>query len=156
MRRREFLGVLGGAAAAWPLTARAQQGERARRVGVLVAADGQLSQERLEAFYREMQNLGWTKGTNVQFDIRLGDNNSGRLLSLATQLIAHKPDVALAVGTQSVEVLQRLAPTLPIVFVTVADPVGGGYVESMAEPGGTTTGFVAFEYSLSVKWIELL
>jgi putative tryptophan/tyrosine transport system substrate-binding protein len=151
MRRREFLGVLGGAAAAWPLAARAQQGELVRHVGVLVAADGQLSQQRLNEFYREMQNLGWTKGTNIQFDVRLGDNTPARLRSLAAQLIAQKPDLALAVGSQSVEVLQRLAPTLSIVFVTVADPVGSGYVESMAQPGGTTTGFAAFEYSLSVK-----
>jgi putative ABC transport system substrate-binding protein len=156
MRRREFLGVLGSAAVAWPHAANAQQTDRMRRVGVLVQTAGALSQERLEAFHREMRNLGWTNGTNVQFDIRSGDNTPARLPSLALPLIAQKPDVALAVGSLSVEVLQRLAPTLPIVFVTVVDPVGSGYVESMARPGGTTTGFAAFEYGLSAKWIELL
>jgi putative ABC transport system substrate-binding protein len=156
MRRREFFGVLGGAVTAWPLAAHAQQTDRMRRVGVLVQTAGALSQERLEAFHREMRNLGWTNGTNVQFDIRSGDNTPARLPSLALPLIAQKPDVALAVGSLSVEVLQRLAPTLPIVFVTVVDPVGSGYVESMARPGGTTTGFAAFEYGLSAKWIELL
>jgi len=156
MRRREFFGVLGGAVTAWPLAAHAQQTDRMRRVGVLVQTAGALSQERLEAFHREMRNLGWSNGTNVQFDIRSGDNTPARLPSLALPLIAQKPDVALAVGSLSVEVLQRLAPTLPIVFVTVVDPVGSGYVESMARPGGTTTGFAAFEYGLSAKWIELL
>ena len=155
MRRREFLGLVGGAAA-WPLAARAQQVERVRRVGVLVQTGGALPQERLEAFHREMRNLGWTNGTNVEFDIRSGDNTPAQLPTLALPLIAQKPDVALAVGSLSVEVLQRLAPTLPIVFVTVVDPVGSGYVESMARPGGTTTGFAAFEYGLSAKWIELL
>jgi putative ABC transport system substrate-binding protein len=155
MRRREFLGALGGVAAALPLAARAQQA-RMRRVGVLLSGGGALAQERLDAFQQEMRNLGWTEGSNVHFDVRIGDNTSVRQRSLAAQMVAQKPDVALAVGTQSIEILQRLAPTLAIVFVTVVDPVGGGFVESMAEPGGMTTGFAAFEYSLSAKWIELL
>jgi len=155
MRRRHFLGLVGGAAA-WPLAARAQQAGRMRRVGVLLSAGGALPEERLDAFYKEMQSFGWTEGGNVHFDIRIGDNTSARQRSLAAQLVAQKPDVVLAVGTQSIEMLQRLAPTLAIVFVTVVDPVGGGFVESMAEPGAMTTGFAAFEYSLSVKWVELL
>jgi len=155
MRRRHFLGVL-GSAAAWPVAVRAQQAGRMRRVGVLLSAGGALPQERLDAFHKEMQNFGWTEGSNVHFDIRVGDNTSARQRSLAAQLVAQKPDVVLAVGSQSVEILQRLAPTLAIVFVTTVDPVGSGFVESLAEPGGMTTGFAAFEYSLSVKWIELL
>jgi putative ABC transport system substrate-binding protein len=155
VRRRAFIAALGGAAA-WPLAARAQQGGRLRRVGVLLSAGGALPQERLDAFQQEMRNLGWAEGSNVQFDIRIGDNTPARQRSLAAQMVAQKPDVALAVGSQSVEILQRLAPTLAIVFVTVVDPVGSGFVESLAQPGGMTTGFAAFEYSLSVKWIELL
>jgi ABC-type uncharacterized transport system substrate-binding protein len=155
MRRRHFLGVL-GSAAAWPLTARAQQAGRMRRVSVLLSAGGALPQERLDAFHKEMQTFGWVEGSNVHFDIRIGDNTSARQRSLAAQLVAQKPDVVLAVGSQSVEMLQRLSPTLAIVFVTVVDPVGSGFVESLAEPGGMTTGFATFEYSLSVKWIELL
>jgi ABC-type uncharacterized transport system substrate-binding protein len=118
--------------------------------------DSPSTRERLKAFLLELQKLGWTDGSNVQVDIRLGDNNSARVRSLATQLIAQKPDVVLAVGSLNVAVLQQLAPTLPIIFVTVVDPVGSGYVESMARPGGVTTGFAMFEYSLSAKWIELL
>ena len=156
MRRRDFIALVGGAVAVWPLVARGQQGERLRRVGVLVNLDSPSTQERLKAFLLELQKLGWTDGSNVQVDIRLGDNNSARVRSLATQLIAQKPDVVLAVGSLSVAVLQQLAPTLPIIFVTVVDPVGSGYVESMARPGGVTTGFAMFEYSLSAKWIELL
>jgi len=156
MKRREFIGLIGGAAVAWPVGAWAQETGRMRRVGVLIQTDGALAQERLEAFHREMRSLGWINGTNIQFEIRSGDNTPARLPSLALPLIAKKPDVALAVGSLSVEGLQRLAPTLPIVFVTVVDPVGSGYVESMARPGGMTTGFAAFEYGLSAKWIELL
>jgi putative ABC transport system substrate-binding protein len=100
--------------------------------------------------------LGWTDGSNVKISTWLGNNNRGRLRTFAAELVAQKPDVALAVGSPSVEVLQQLAPTLPTVFVTVVDPVGSGYVESMARPGGATTGFAAFEYGLSAKWIELL
>ena len=138
------------------MVARAQQAGRVRRVGVLLSAGGELAQERLDAFQQEMRNLGWTDGSNVHLDIRIGDNTPPRQRSLAAQMVAQKPDVALAVGSQSVEILQRLAPTLAIVFVTVVDPVGSGFVESLAQPGGMTTGFAAFEYSLSVKWIELL
>lgn len=128
--------------------ARGQQGERLRRVGMLVNLDSPSTQERLKAFLLQLQKLGWTDGSNVQVDIRLGDSNSARVRSLATQLIAQKPDVVLAVGSLSVAVLQQLAPTLPIIFVMVVDPVGSGYVESMARPG-VTTGFAMFEYSLS-------
>jgi len=138
------------------LAARAQQGEQARRIGMLVNTDSRLTQERLNAFHVELQKLGWTDGSNVKISTRLGNNNRSRLRTLALELVAQKPDVALAVGSPSVEILQQLAPTLPTVFVTVVDPVGSGYVESMARPGGTTTGFAVFEYGLSAKWIELL
>jgi len=154
MRRREF--IAGGVAAAWPLVARAQQTDQVRRIGVLVNTDSPLTQERLEAFHLELQKLGWTDGVNAKIRTWLGNNNRSRLRTLAAELVAQKPDVTLAVGSPTVTVLQQLAPNLPIVFVTVVDPVGGGYVESMARPGGNTTGFAVFEYGLSAKWIELL
>ena len=148
--------LLGGAAAAWPVVAWAQPGEHVRRIGVLVNTDSPLTRERLKAFHLELQKLGWMDGGNAKISTRSGNNNRSRLRALALELIAQKPDVALAVGSPSVEILQQLAPTLPTVFVTVVDPVGSGYVESMARPGGTTTGFAVFEYGLSAKWVELL
>src|SRR5262245_32042165 len=155
IRRREFITLLGGAAG-WPLMARAQHGERMRRVAVMVYTDSALSQQRLNAFRAELQRLGWIEGRNIQLAIALGDNSMARGRMLAAELIAQGPDLVLAVGSQSVTLLQELAPKLSVVFVTVVDPVGGGFVESMARPGGVTTGLVAFEYALSSKWIELL
>ena len=158
MRRREFITLMGGAALAWPLAAPAPQADGMRRIGVLINT-GAITPEvqaRLAAFRLELQKLGWTDGSTCQIDFRSGDGNAGQLRKYATELIAQKPDVVLAVSSLSVAVLQQLSADTPIVFVTVVDPVGSGYVESMARPGGHTTGFAAFEYGLSPKWLELL
>jgi putative ABC transport system substrate-binding protein len=157
VKRREFITLFGGAAA-WPLAAGAQQAERMRRIGVLVNAGANTPdvQARLAAFRLELQKLGWTEGSNVNFDFRTADGNSGKLRKYASELIALRPDVVLAVSSLSVAALQRASQSVPIVFVTVVDPVGSGFVESLGRPGGTTTGLAAFEYSLSSKWVELL
>jgi putative tryptophan/tyrosine transport system substrate-binding protein len=158
MRRREFITLLGGVAAAWPLIARAQQGERIRRIGVLMntAADDREGQAGLAAFYKILQQLGWGVGQNVQIDIRWGENNGELDRKYATELVALAPDVILASGSPSVAALQHVTRTVPIVFVRVSDPVGGGFVDSLARPGGNATGFMLFEYSFSGKWLELL
>jgi putative ABC transport system substrate-binding protein len=155
MNRREVITLLGGAAA-WPVAGRAQQADRMRRIGVLINTDSPLSQERLHAFRSELQRLGWIEGRNIQLAIGLGDGSLARTRTLASGLLAQRPEVVLAVGSPTVALLQDLSPKLPVVFVTVVDPVGSGLVESMARPGGVTTGLVAFEYALSSKWIELL
>jgi putative tryptophan/tyrosine transport system substrate-binding protein len=157
MRRRDFITLLGGATA-WPRAARAQQTERMRRVGVLMngaAADPQ-AQARIAAFQEVLQQSGWNDGRNVRIDIRWGENDVERERRYAGELVALAPDVILATGTQSVLALQKVTPTLPVVFVGVADPVGAGLVDNLARPGGNTTGFMEFEYSLSGKWLELL
>jgi putative ABC transport system substrate-binding protein len=158
MRRREFITLLGGAAAAWPLAARAQA-DRMRRVGVLVsgttANDPELP-DRIAAFLRGMQQLGWTDGRNIRIEIREGGGDADRIRSYATELVALACDVILATGSGSVGPLLQATRTVPIVFVIVPDPVGAGYVDSLARPGGNATGFMQFEYSLSGKWLELL
>jgi putative ABC transport system substrate-binding protein len=161
MRRREFISLFGGAAVSsvsWPLAARAQQGERMRRIGVLVniVADTQDLLGRLAAFRQTLQQLGWTDGGNVQIVYRFAEGDPERLRSYAAELIALAPDAILATGSPSVAELQRVTRTVPIVFVTVADPVGAGFVDSLARPRGNLTGFDQFEYSLSGKWLELL
>jgi ABC-type uncharacterized transport system substrate-binding protein len=157
MKRREFISLLGGAAAAWPLAARAQQ-ERMRRIGVLmsVAADGPEGQARLAAFTNRLQQLGWIDGRNVRFDQRWGAGDAERTRQYGAELVALGPDVILASGDHSVVALQRATGTVPIVFALVSDPVGTGYVESLARPGGNITGFTLFEYSTSGKYLELL
>jgi putative tryptophan/tyrosine transport system substrate-binding protein len=157
MRRREFITLLGGAAA-WPLTARAQQPERMRRIGVLisVAADDPEGHTRQAAFLQELAQLGWTVGRNVRFDIRWTAGKADDTRQYVTELVALAPDAILAVGSATVAPLQRATRTIPIVFVNVADPVGAGLVENLARPGGNTTGFTNFEYSMSGKWVELL
>ena len=157
MRRREFLGVLGGAAATWPLVARAQQGERMRRIGVLsgAAMDTPDLQVRLAAFQQVLQQLGWTDGRNLQIDYRWGAGNADDIRKYAAELAALAPDVILATGPTVEQVLQATR-TVPIVFVLVLDPVGSGFVESLSRPGDNATGFMLFEYSLSAKWLELL
>jgi putative ABC transport system substrate-binding protein len=157
MRRREFIALVGGAAA-WPLTARAQQTDRLRRIGVLMnrAVDDPDGQARLAAFKQNLQQLGWTDGGNVRIDTRWGEDDVERERRSATELLALAPDVILASGTLSVAPLQRISRTLPIVFVGVIDPVGGGIVDNLARPGGNTTGFLVFEYSLGGKWLDLL
>ena len=158
MRRREFIILLGGAAVAWPLAARAQQADRMRRVGVLVSriADDPEEQARLAAFVQGLQKWGWTEGRNVRIDYRWAAADADRSRTYAAELVALAPDVIVAAGSQSVAALQQATRTVPIVFASVVDPVGAGYVTRLARPGGNATGFTAFEYSLSGKWLELL
>jgi putative tryptophan/tyrosine transport system substrate-binding protein len=159
MRRREFLGVLGSAGIAWPLAAVAQQPERMRTIGLLVAAsaDDQEHQARLGAFRRALEQLGWTDGRNARIDTRWATTNADALRKQAAELAALAPDVILAAtGATTVAPLLEVTRTVPIVFVVLIDPVGAGFVESLARPGGNATGFLMFEYGLSGKWPELL
>ena len=157
MRRREFITLLGGAAVAWPLTARAQQPERMRRIGVLAptAPDDAEAQTRFAALRQGLQRFGWIEGRNLQIDARWGAGDAGAIGSAATELAALAPDVIVASGSAAAAILQATR-TVPIVFVSVPDPVGSGFVESLAQPGGNATGFIMFEYGLSAKWLELL
>jgi putative tryptophan/tyrosine transport system substrate-binding protein len=157
MRRREFITLLGGAAAAWPRAARAQQADRVRRIGVLMymPADDAEGQARLAAFTQALKQLGWTDGRNLRIDTRWA--NADDIRKHAAELAALAPDVLLAAtGTATVAPLLQATRTLPIVFVVVIDPVGAGFVASLARPGGNATGFLMFEYGLSGKWLELL
>jgi ABC-type uncharacterized transport system substrate-binding protein len=158
MRRREFITLCGGAAAAWPMMARAQQSERMRRIGVLMslAADDKQGQARLAAFLQGLQELGWTDGRNVRIDIRWGTGDAGRNRRHAAELVELAPDVILASGGSIVGPLLQATSTVPIVFTQTPDPVGAGFVESLARPGGNATGFSIFDYSLGGKWLELL
>jgi putative ABC transport system substrate-binding protein len=158
MRRRDLIKVIAGAAVAWPLAARAQQPEQMRRIGVLInrsASDAE-GQARLAAFTQALQQLGWVDGRNMRLDIRWGEDKIALERKYAAELVALAPDVVLASGTESVGELQALSRTLPIVFAAVADPIGAGFVESIAHPGGNATGFMIFEYSLGGKLLELL
>jgi putative ABC transport system substrate-binding protein len=157
MRRREFITLLSGSAA-WPLTARAQQPERIRRVGVLLpaTADDPVFQDRVGAFLQGLQQLGWSIGRNVRIDTRWATANAADIRRHAAELAALAPDVILAHGDTTVEPLLQATRTVPIVFPVAADPVGAGFVDSLARPGGNATGFMSFEYSLSGKWLELL
>jgi putative tryptophan/tyrosine transport system substrate-binding protein len=156
MQRREFITFLGGATA-WPLTARAQQPDRMRRIGVLtgLAADDPEGQARNAAFLQVLQQLGWTDGRNVQIEYRWGAGNADNIRKYAAELAALAPDVILVTGN-AVEQLLQATRAVPIVFTVVPDPIGSGFVASMARPGGNATGFVQFEYSLTGKWPELL
>jgi putative ABC transport system substrate-binding protein len=158
MRRREFITLLGGAAAAWPLAARAQQPERVRRIGVLLpaASDDRQYQAYLAAFLQGLQQLGWTDGRNVRIDTRWGALNADLMRKYAGELVALEPDVVMAPTSDAVLPLRQVTRTVPIVFATVADAVGAGFVESLARPGGNVTGFIGYEYALSGKWLELL
>jgi putative ABC transport system substrate-binding protein len=158
MKRREFITLLGGAVAVRPLAARAQQPERVRRIGVLinVAADDPLSMLRVTAFAQAMQEHGWTVGRNLRIDYRWGQNNDERILKYAAELVALAPDVILANATPSTAALQRATRSIPVVFVNLVDPVGAGFVDSLARPAGNITGFTNFEYGISGKWLELL
>jgi putative ABC transport system substrate-binding protein len=158
MRRREFFRFVGGGAAtALPLAARAQQDPHIKLVVVLsgtaTAAD---QQARMEVFRQAMLQLGWSEGRNVRFDIRWGEGDLDTVRKQAEELVALEPDIILASGSSALAAFQRVTRRLPIVFMTVADPVGAGYVASMARPGGNTTGFMLFEYGISGKWLELL
>jgi putative ABC transport system substrate-binding protein len=156
--RRKFVAALGGAAAAWPLAARAQQAERMRRIGVLTggAANDPVAQGFIAAFLEALQQLGWTDGRNVRIDTRWAAGNVVDMRKYAAELAALAPDVILAVGSPVVESLLQVTRTVPIVFTIVADPVGSGFVDSLSQPGGNVTGFMQFEYSLCGKWLELL
>src|SRR5262249_14785345 len=156
--RRELLAALCGAAAAWPLSARAQQGERMRRIGVLntLAADDALAQARQGAFLQGLQPSGWTIRRNVQVEARWAAGDPDRLRKYAVELVALAPDVILASGNAAAAPVLQATRTVPIVFVIVPDPVGAGFVDSLPQPGGNATGFLAFEYGLSGKWLELL
>jgi putative ABC transport system substrate-binding protein len=159
MRRREFITLLGSAAVTWPLSARSQQSvDRMRRIGVLMnlAADDAEGQARLAAFVQDLQQLGWTDGRNVRIETRWAAGDAGAFHRYAEELLALAPDVILAAATPSVQALQKVTRTVPIVFAIVADPVGAGFVDSLARPGGNVTGFTPFEYGISGKWLELL
>jgi len=159
MRRREFAKVIAVSAAAWPLVAFAQQSGRMRRIGVLVGAldaDDLDMQARIGAFQQGLQQLGWTNGQNVQIDIRTGAGDADRIRRHAEELVGLAPDVILATGTAAVAPILKATRTVPVVFTNVVDPVGAGFVDSLARPGGNVTGFVSFEYGLSAKWLELL
>jgi ABC-type uncharacterized transport system substrate-binding protein len=160
MRRREFVSLLGGMAAI-PLAAHAQQGGRIRRVAILSSAattdasDSEV-QANIAAFPQALQQLGWTSGHNLMIDHRVGGGNAERIRKLAAELAALAPDIIVTAGATSLGPLLQATRSVPVVFVNVADPVGAGYAESLARPGGNATGFMAFEYSLSGKWLELL
>jgi len=158
MRRREFITLIGGAAAVWLLAAKAQQSERVRRIGVLMnrAADNPEGQDRLAAFHQGLQELGWGIGRNVRIDTRWSEDNADRSAKYAAELVALAPDIILASGTLAVTALQHISRTSPIVFASVADPVGAGIVDSLAHPGGNATGFMNYEYNLAAKYLELL
>ena len=158
MRRREFITLLGGAAAAWPTAAGAQQPERMRRVGVLlpIAMDDADYQLWVGAFVKALEELGWIDGRNVRVDIHWATANATEIRKQAAELAALAPDVILAPGTSTVGPLTQATRTVPIVFPIIADPVAGGFVDSLARPGGNVTGFMLFEYSISGKWLELL
>jgi ABC-type uncharacterized transport system substrate-binding protein len=158
VRRREFISLLGGAAVVWPLPLSAQQGQRVRRIGLLMnlTADDRESQVRVAAFLQGLQELGWTVGRNLRIDTRWGAGDLDRYRRYAAELVALTPDVVLTAGSAAVSAMQRATRDAPIVFVTVTDPVGGGLVASLARPGGNTTGFTHFEYGMGAKWLELL
>src|SRR5262245_35796579 len=158
MRRREFIKVIGGGAAAWPLAARAQQSDAMRRIGVLMnfAADDVVAQARVTAFMQGLQQLGWTNGRNVQIDVRWSAGDPERNRRYAAELVALTPDAILASTTVSVAALLQATRALPIVFVQVTDPVGAGFIASLGKPGGNVTGFTIYEYGMSAKWLEML
>jgi putative tryptophan/tyrosine transport system substrate-binding protein len=157
VRRRTFISLL-GSAAAWPLAARAQQAERVRRIGVLmhVTENDPDGQARLAVFVERLKELGWAEGRNLRFDIRWGADDPDRYPRQAAELVAMVPDILVAPTSFTLAALQRATMSVPIVFMGVIDPVGAGFVSSLAKPGGNTTGFIAFEYTIGAKWLELL
>ena len=158
MKRREFITLLGGAAAAWPLAARAQQREQMRRIGVLSSSSAHepTSQLRLNALQRGLQQAGWSEGRNVQIDLRWSAGNVDDLRKYAAELVALAPDAILANGSAALTLLLQATRIVPIVFTDVPDPVGAGFVDTLSRPGGNATGFMLFEYGMSGKWLELL
>ena len=158
MRRREFITLLGGAAAAWPIAARAQQTDQMRRVGVLLPATADDSEYPMlvNAFVRGLQQLGWTDGRNIRIDIRWAGGGADTNRRYAEELVALAPDVIMAAGNSSAGPLLQATRAIPIVFTIVPDPVGAGLVDSLARPGGNATGFTSFAYDIGGKWLELL
>ena len=158
MKRREFLGVVGGAAAALPLVARAQQPARVQRLGVLMGlvANDPEGQVRITTLLQALQQLGWTDGRNLRVDIRWGGGNADDIRNYAAELVALAPDVIFVAASTALGPLLQATRTVPIVFTNVPDPVGAGFVDSLARPGGNATGFMQFEYGISGKWLELL
>jgi len=158
MRRRDFMTLFGGAAVAWPLAARAQRAERMRYVGALLpwAPDDSQGEARLTAFLHGMEQLGWSEGRNMRIERRWATGDPKRIREYAAELIGLAPDAILATGSASVGPLLQLSNTVPIVFAIVPDPVGAGFVDSLARPGGNATGFTSFEYGIGAKWMELL
>src|SRR5215471_5266523 len=157
MRRREFIAGLGGAAA-WPMVARSQQPERIRRVGVLtpLGTDEPEEQSSLPVLLQSLKQLGWIDGHNLRIDYRSTGGSLENSRKYAAELVALAPDVILAIGSVNMPALLQATRTVPIVFLRVPDPVGGGFVDSLAHPGGNATGFTSFEYGMSAKWLELL
>jgi putative ABC transport system substrate-binding protein len=157
-RRREFITLVGGAAAAWPLAARAQQSRRMRRVAALMpyTANDPQSQNRNAAFLQGLQQLGWIVGENLQIDYRWSEGNEDDTRKFAAELVALAPDVIFTSGSAGIGPLRRATRTVPIVFVLVPDPVGAGFVDSLARPGGNITGFTQFDYGIGAKWLEVL
>jgi putative ABC transport system substrate-binding protein len=158
LNRRSFIRLLGGAAAALPIAARAQQSERTRRIGVLMSttADDPEGQARIAAFHQGLQQFGWTIGRNVRVDTRWATTDAAEIRRHAAELAALAPDIILTAGASTLGSLLQATRTVPIVFAFVGDPVGAGFVDSLAQPGGNVTGFMTFEYSISGKWLELL
>ena len=158
MKRREFITLLGGAAAAWPLEAKAQQSKHMRRVAALMpyTANDPQAQNRNAAFLQGLQQLGWTIGQNVQIDYRWSEGNEDDTRKYAAELVALAPDVIFTSGSAAIGPLRRATRTVPIVFVLVPDPVGAGFVDSLARPGGNITGFTQFDYGIGAKWLEVL
>src|SRR5262249_26707576 len=159
MRRRSFITLLGGAAAAWPLSARAQQGERMRRIGVLMdsyaPADPE-GQARFAALEDEFQKLGWTTGRNIRIEARWATGDADRARAFAAELVGMTPDVILCMGVSAAAAMHQATRSIPVVFVQVSDPVGSGFVAGLARPGGNITGFANFEPRMSGKWLGLL
>ena len=158
MKRREFITLLGSAAAVWPLAARAQQSDKMRRIGVLVglAENDPDAKARLTGFREALAKVGWSEGRNVSVDYRFGAGSAEHIEALAKELVALQPDVILGQGTPVVAALQRESRTIPIVFVNVSDPIGSGFIASLARPGGNLTGLLQYEASIAGKWLAML
>src|SRR6516162_7616453 len=155
MKRRQFIVGLGSAAAAWPLAARAQQGNRVRRIGVLAGGDENdaVIKLRYSAFTQALADLGWTNGRNVRMDLRWGGNDTNRIQALAQELVGLQPDIIVVTGTPATVAVQRETRTIPIVFANVGDPVASGIVPGLNQPGGNITGFTNLEATLGGKWL---
>jgi putative ABC transport system substrate-binding protein len=158
MKRREFIALLTGSAVAWPLATRAQQPEGTRRIGLLMtlAADDKRAQTFVSAFLERLEKLGWAEGRNARIETRWAGGDAKEIRRHAGELVALAPDVVLATGAVSTGPLLEASRSVPVVFVIVPDPVGAGFVESLARPGGNATGFLMFEYAIGAKWLELL